>query len=294
MKLLKNAIPALVVALVVVASAMASGDQPTNSRSQLGVHNGVINACWETRGNSQTRGDLKFKNCHRGSKKLSWNSKGSKGNTGAQGNIGATGAQGAKGADGTTGAKGDTGAQGAKGDTGSQGPAGPAGAIGPQGSKGDTGAPASTDYGVAGIRITRGISTSQWATYSTLLGSPVGDTTGGTFRFTCNASQAPCQIAVVAAALSSSNASVYPRVLVHKSGTPSGAAAPMTYCEYGDGSPLTLAGQARSSTPTYTAVPINIGGSDDCGIGGPTGDVASIVVPEGYYDVFSTFVFLVS
>jgi hypothetical protein len=36
---------------------------------------------------------------------------------------------------------------------------------------------------------------------------------------------------------------------------------------------------------------VNIGGSADCGLGGPANDVAAIIVPNGYYDVQSTFTF---
>ena len=40
-------------------------------------------------------------------------------------------------------------------------------------------------------------------------------------------------------------------------------------------------------------MPINIGGSADCGGADATaGDVAQITVPSGYYDVQSTFLFL--
>lgn len=284
----------VVMATVFVASVVgvgfATGAQQYIITSGDQIKNGVIPA-WKL--TAQARDSLQGDRGPRGAQGPKGDT-GSQGPSGSQGPAGPAGPQGSKGDTGA-GTNGTNGAQGPKGDTGATGPAGATGSTGP---KGDTGAPASTDYGVAGIRITRGASTAQWATYSTLLGSPVGDTTGGTFRFTCNTSQAPCQITVVAAALSSSNVSVYPRVLVYKGGTPSGAAAPETYCEYGDGStgtaPMTLSGQASSSTPTYTAVPINIGGSADCGLGGPAGDVAAIIVPEGYYDVFATFAFFVS
>jgi hypothetical protein len=38
---------------------------------------------------------------------------------------------------------------------------------------------------------------------------------------------------------------------------------------------------------------VNIGGTADCGIlpAGPAGNVDSIIVPPGYYDVHSTFTF---
>lgn len=155
----------------------------------------------------------------------------------------------------------------------------------------------SVEYGVATVNVSRGgAPATAWATYSTALGSPVGDTTGGVFRFTCSTANAPCTVAVKAAVLSDSSgtADFYPRVLIYRQDYNSGG--PEVYCEYGDGStgaaPMAITKQASTTTPTYTAVPINIGGSADCGLPGPAGDVAQITVPAGYYDVNSTFVFL--
>jgi hypothetical protein len=169
---------------------------------------------------------------------------------------------------------------------------------------GNSGDDADTDYGVATVNVSRGRDmngvqnpATAWATYSTALGSPVGDTTGGTFRFTCSTANAPCTVSVAAAVLSDDpgSAEFYPRVLIYKQDYDLGG--PSVYCEYGDGStgvlPMPITAQALSATPTYTPVPINIGGSADCG--GPittAGDVAMIVVPAGYYDVHSTFVFV--
>ena len=62
-----------------------------------------------------------------------------------------------------------------------------------------------TQYGVAAVDVTRGGTTATFGVYSTELGSPVVDTAGGTFRFTCDAAQAPCFVAVKAAALSDSD-----------------------------------------------------------------------------------------
>jgi hypothetical protein len=216
--------------------------------------------------------------------------KGDKGDTGL---TGATGLQGPKGETGLTGPKGETGADGT---TGLTGPAGKDGKDGKDGVNG-TDAPAAA-YGVAQVIVQRGTAAaSAWATYSTRLGSPVGDTTGGTFRFTCSVAQAPCAISVKAAVLGSSDHAFYPRVLVYKSG-PIGVAGPEMTCEYGDGSngaaPMGLTAQALSATPAYTAVPLNIGSTADCGNDPnvPAGDVATITVPSGYYDVISTFSFL--
>jgi hypothetical protein len=160
--------------------------------------------------------------------------------------------------------------------------------------KGDNG----TEYGVATVNVSRGVApATAWATYSTALGSPVGDTTGGVFRFTCTPANAPCTVAVKAAVLSdeAGTAGVYPRVLIYRQDYNN--PGPEFYCEYGDGStgtaPATLTKQALSATPTYAAIQINIGGSADCG--GPVataGDVNQITVPSGYYDVKSTFVFI--
>ena len=124
------------------------------------------------------------------------------------------------------------------------GPAGPPGPAGPQGPAGAAGEDAPEEYGVAYVRVQRGDSAPQsvWATYSTELGSPVGDTTSGTFRFTCNAAQAPCRVSVVAKLLSDTSVAtgkVYPRVLIYRGGDPDSVVTPEFYCEYGDG-PLTI------------------------------------------------------
>jgi len=166
--------------------------------------------------------------------------------------------------------------------------------------KGDRGA----EYGVAAVNVSRGgAPATVWAQYSTRLGSPVGDTTGGVFRFTCAVEKAPCTISVSGAVLGSSNHGMYPRVLVYKQGDGNGGGTLVeNYCEYGDGStgtaPFPLTHQPLSATPTLTAVPVNIGGSADCGYVDshgdpqPAGDQAVIIVPRGYYDVHSTFLFL--
>jgi hypothetical protein len=153
-------------------------------------------------------------------------------------------------------------------------------------------------YGVATVNVSRGgAPATAWATYSTALGSPVGDTTGGVFRFTCSTANAPCTVSVKGAVLSdkSGTAAFYPRVLIYRQDYSN--PGPEFYCEYGDGStgaaPATLTKQALSATPTYAAVQINIGGTADCS--GPVataGDVNQITVPAGYYDVHSTFVFV--
>ena len=145
--------------------------------------------------------------------------------------------------------------------------------------------------------MTRGTSTSTWAIYSTTLGSPVGDTAGGSFRLSCSNTQAPCAVAVKAAALSDNSGTVgfWPRLLITQDAL--GSSSPMDFCEYGDGSTgtaaATLTKQAKSGSPSYQAISLNIGGTYDCpgGTGSP-GDVASIPLPAGHYDVYATFSFL--
>lgn len=152
---------------------------------------------------------------------------------------------------------------------------------------------------MAYVRVQRGTGgQTPWATYSTELGSPVGGTTSGAFRFTCTAAQAPCKVSVTAKILSDGvgPGRVYPRVLIYKGGGhPDSVVTPEFYCEYGDAPVGTVPRTPKSDTASPgTPVTLNIGGTNDCGIAGTGGDVTEIVVPKGYYDVFSTFVFLTS
>lgn len=179
-------------------------------------------------------------------------------------------------------------------------PAFPQGPSGPPGAAGNGGDP--PEYGVVAVSVKRGASAASiWARYSTRLGSPVGDTTGGAFRFTCTTAHAPCKVSIGAAVLSHipGTAGVYPRVLMQIQSYTTGG--PQTYCEYADGSfhPTTpdgvtaLTTQTPTSTPVYTPVPIHIGGSADCKGPDPTpGLISEITVGPGYYDVFSTFTFV--
>lgn len=181
---------------------------------------------------------------------------------------------------------------------GGKGPAGPAGPAGPPGPPGPA---ASTEYGVASIEVTKGDDPAiPHAAYSIALGSPVADTTGGVFRFTCDADEAPCTIAVKAAALSDTDIGgtvlFIPRVLVMRGGDIVEPLPDQT-CEYADGAGgpaglVALTKQAPSATPDYEAISIDIGGSADCGLGGPGGVVASIVVPGGFYNVHASFAFV--
>ena len=149
-----------------------------------------------------------------------------------------------------------------------------------------------TKYAVGYVLVSRGNGApSRWASYSTSLGSPYGNTASGTFRFTCKPEKAPC-IVSFQAETTSTGVSVYPRVMIYKSSFDSGLI--LGQCEYADGSGTTTDGfEPVGQTPTSLIV--NIGGSLDCGASGQTwvapGNVSSIMVPAGYYDVQSTFTF---
>jgi hypothetical protein len=159
---------------------------------------------------------------------------------------------------------------------------------------------------VANIYVSRGGATpARFATFSTELGSPVGSTTGGQFRFTCTQDQAPCEISWGAVVISerSGTSLVYPRITIHKeSGAKSGS--PMTYCEYAEGGPAKVqrvpsvqAGRSAIREPQS----LSVGGSLDCGANQPFSQrVTEIWVPaasedavsSNYYDVWVTLTFL--
>jgi len=175
-----------------------------------------------------------------------------------------------------------------KGATGARGPAGPPG-------KNAQALP----YGIGQVLVDRGAGATPWATYSTTLGSPVGDTESGTFRFTCKTVPAGCNLSVQAYT-TASGYKVYPRVLIYKTDA-TGATPVMSTCEYADGSDnngaMTAVGTSAASP---TLVPLGIGGSLDCGSTVQSipanGVVDSINVPgaagEGmHYDVFTTLTF---
>jgi hypothetical protein len=136
------------------------------------------------------------------------------------------------------------------------------------------------------------------------MGSPIGTTTGGEFRFTCSTAQAPCKVSIAAAVLADKTGSalVYARVMIYKE-TVDG---PEGFCEYADGStnnstPATLSRVPMSTSVSSINQPLDmgIGGSLDCGAGqtSSNGIVKDIEVPSGpngsnaYYDVFATFAF---
>ena len=159
----------------------------------------------------------------------------------------------------------------------------------------------STEYGVASIVVTKGEGLPlPHAAYSIPLGSPIADTTGGVFRMTCDAEEAPCMIEVKAAALSDTDIGgtvrFLPRVLVMRGGDPVGGVAPDIICEYADGADapaglFNLTKQAVAAIPDFEDILIDIGGTADCGVEGPGGAVESIVVPAGFYNIQASFAF---
>jgi hypothetical protein len=164
---------------------------------------------------------------------------------------------------------------------------------GAQGEQGEQGPAWAPSYGVAQVIVQRGAAApSVWGQYSTTLGSPVGDTTAGSFRFTCNnTTHVTCKVSV-AAYTTASGYTVWPRILLHKQDFNSGG--PSTYCEYGDGvtnnQPFGPVG--TSATP----LTLGVGGTLDCP--GSTqsfpagGTATTIDVPAGFYDVQASFTFL--
>lgn len=198
---------------------------------------------------------------------------------------------------GPAGANGTDGAQGPKGDTGPVGPQGPQGIQGPQGPAGQNAQ--ALPYGIGEVLVDRGKGASPWATYSTTLGSPVGDTTGGSFRFTCNNTANGCNVSFQAYA-TVQNYFVYPRLLIVKVSQATGA---YSDCEYADG--VDNENDPGAITTTAAPVELGIGGTLDCGSTvqtttsadvtpdkGSGYDVSEINVPGGYYyDVFTTLTF---
>ena len=189
---------------------------------------------------------------------------------------------------------------------------GPAGPQGPTGLAGPPGQDASAlEYAVVSVFVEKvgGNGPTRYATFSVALGSPVGTTTGGDFRFTCSPAQAPCKISYGAAVISdqSGNALVHPRLLIHKE---NGPGAPITFCEYADGADNNAGLDQIPRVPSLqdavsalqTPLSMGIGGSLDCGeptqpSPGSNGEVMEIWVPAAdtinpaYYDVAATFAF---
>jgi hypothetical protein len=154
------------------------------------------------------------------------------------------------------------------------------------------------EYAVVSVFVDRGSGPTRWALYSVALGSPAGAHTGGTFRFSCSDTQAPCMISYGAAVISdqsSANATVHPRLLIYKD-----LAAPVVFCEFADGANNNAGLAQIPRVPTLqdaviaiqTPLDMGIGGSLDCGSTQPyTPEVTEIWVPEGRYDVMASFGF---
>ena len=158
------------------------------------------------------------------------------------------------------------------------------------------------EYAIVTVFVDRGGAggPSRFAFYSAPLGSPAGTTTGGVFRFSCSAAQAPCKISYGAAVIShqsTANAVIHPRLYIHKD-----LGAPIVFCEYADGANNNAGLAQIPRVPTLadavvamqTPLNMGIGGSLDCGSGQPfppDGVVTEIWVPQGFYDVWATFGF---
>ena len=160
-----------------------------------------------------------------------------------------------------------------------------------------------TEYGVASIVVSKGGGAAiPHAAYSIPLGSPVADTTGGVFRMTCDADEAPCTIAVKAAALSDTDIGgtvrFLPRVLVMKGGTPVDH-----YCAR-----HVLRVRRRGRRPAgpnesrrnrrwepsriCEYVSNDIGGSADCGVAGPGGDsLSASLTRKVFHHIHASFAF---
>lgn len=195
---------------------------------------------------------------------------------------------------------------GQNGSNGTNGAVGPQGPQGPKGDKGDKGNPGTDapapEYSVANVFVKRGTgSYVTWATYSSRMGSPVGDSTGGTFRFSCSTTNAPCDVAFSAGILSDSSTAdghVYPRLSITKEDFNSGA--PLGECEYADGADNSGSTDVAPRQPSSTAASafsthlnMGIGGTLDCGSSQTyTPVVDHIEVPAGFYNVTSTFTFV--
>ena len=133
------------------------------------------------------------------------------------------------------------------------------------------------EYAIVTVFVDRGGvgGPSRFAFYSAPLGSPAGTTTGGVFRFSCSAAQAPCKISYGAAVVShqsTANAVVHPRLDIHKD-----LGAPIAFCEYADGANNNAGLAQIPRVPTLadaviamqTPLIMGIGGSLDCGSAQP-------------------------
>ncbi len=266
-----------VLTLVLLVPSAIAGSQ----RTQASV------LCVELKGNAETRRDVKLRNgssCAAGEQKILL----PRGVKGARGPVGPTGARGPAGPQGSAGPAGPAGAAGQ---------AGPAGQVGPAGPPGQD---AAEEYGVAAVLIARGegADPALWGLFSTELGSPVGDWTGGTFRFTCTVAHVACTVTIrawVISDTSTAQALFHPRILLTRGGDEVTGTQPEEYCEFGDGPFQPIPREPFPGDDPLVDRPdrlVDIGGTADCNGPDPAaGEVTQIVVPTGFYNVFPTFGF---
>ncbi len=239
-----------VLTLVLLVPSAIAGSQ----RTQASV------LCVELTGNAETRRDVKLRNgssCAAGERKIDL-------------------PRGVKGQRGPAGAPGARGPAGPQGSAGPAGPAGLAGQAGPPGAPGQAGPPgppgqdAAEEYGVAAVMIARGEGADPvlWGLFSTELGSPVGDTTGGSLRFTCTVAHVTCTVTIRAWVISDTSADLalfHPRILLTRGGNEV-TEGPELYCEYGDGPFQFIPRESFPSDPSEPRdpLPFNIGSTEDC------------------------------
>ena len=138
-----------------------------------------------------------------------------------------------------------------------------------------------------------------WGVFSTEIGSPVGDTASGSFRFTCTVAHDTCTVSIRAWVISDesvSPAGFHPRILLTRAGNEV-QPAPEEYCEFGDGPFQAIDREPFPGDDPLVPrddLPFNIGSTEDCSGPEPDpgdGDVTQIVVPSGFYHVHATFGF---
>ena len=153
------------------------------------------------------------------------------------------------------------------------------------------------EYAIVTVFVDRGSGPSRWAFYSAPLGSPAGTTTGGVFRFSCSAAQAPCKISYGAAVVSNqstANAMIHPRLLINKNTMHLLRERGRRQQQRGARPDTASADAGGRRGGNANASHHGDRGSLDCGSGQPfppNGVATEIWVPEGFYDVWGTFAF---
>jgi hypothetical protein len=150
-------------------------------------------------------------------------------------------------------------------------------------------------YGIGEVLVDRGDGAGAviWATYSTALGSPVGDTASGEFVFTCKNVTDGCNVSLKAYATKDGYL-VYPRIVLTKQDNANGY---VHGCEYGDG--VNNEGGLATLTRMPSAITVGYGSTFDCGgnqTGSPDG-VPYLNVPGAsgqgiHYYVSTTWTFV--